>query len=59
MKILTSCSLALALAAVVPAASAADLESGLQPGKFVGPFQVVKCAGPEDGVAVGDQLCYR
>lgn len=40
-------------------AAAADLKSGLQVGEFVGAFDVVKCAGPEDGVQEGQQLCYR
>ena len=51
---------ALALALVcVSSASAADLKSGLQKGKFVGAFQVVKVTGPKDGVRLGQQLCYR
>lgn len=41
------------------AAVAAELKSGLQVGDFVGAFDVVKCAGPEDGVQEGQQLCYR
>jgi hypothetical protein len=36
------------------------LKSGLQVGDAVGPFNVVKCAGAaDDGVKVGDELCYR
>ncbi len=40
-------------------AVAAELKSGLEPGKPIGPFDVVKCAGPDDKVKVGDELCYR
>ena len=41
------------------AAVAAELKSGLQEGDSVGFFEVVKCAGPEDGVKLGGQICYR
>ena len=34
------------------------LKSGLQVGKRTSPFDVVKCGGIEDGVKVGDKLCY-
>ena len=41
-------------------AGAEELKSGLQPGQSVGAFNVVKCGGaPDDGVRVGQQLCYR
>jgi hypothetical protein len=41
-------------------AGAAEFRSGPQVGDLVGAFQVVKAAGAvEDGVAVGDELCYR
>lgn len=34
--------------------------SGPQAGQSLGPFQTVKCAGAaEDGVEVGEQVCYR
>ncbi len=37
-----------------------DLKSGLQVGDDVGFFEVVKCGGAvDDGVSVGDKLCYR
>jgi hypothetical protein len=37
-----------------------ELKSGLPVGKSVPAFDVVKCGGaPEDGVKVGQQLCYR
>lgn len=54
----------LALVAVMVAATmmavAGEVQSGLEPGKAIGAFDVVKVAGaPDDGVAVGDQLCYR
>lgn len=36
------------------------LESGIPVGKSVPAFQVVKAGGaPDDGVKVGQQLCYR
>jgi hypothetical protein len=37
---------------------AADSEC-LQPGDAIGAFTVTKIAGPDDGVAVGADLCYR
>lgn len=41
-------------------AFAAGLESGLPVGEAVPAFQVVKVAGAaDDGVQVGDELCYR
>jgi hypothetical protein len=48
-----------ALLAGAATAGAADLKSGLQEGSFVGAFDVVKCAGADDGVREGRQLCYR
>jgi hypothetical protein len=48
----------LALCAVV-AVNAEELKSGLQVGQSVPAFQVVKCGGAEDGIKVGQQLCYR
>lgn len=60
MKAFTRAGLALAIAACASFASAADVESGLQPGKRVGAFQVVKAGGATaDGVKLGQQLCYR
>ena len=50
----------LAAALVAGVAIADELKSGLQVGDDVGAFQVVKCGGAvEDGVDVGDELCYR
>lgn len=41
-------------------ARAAEIKSGLQTGEHVGAFIVEKCAGnPDDGVPVGQKLCYR
>ena len=40
-------------------APAANLKSGLQKGKPVPAFQVVKQTGPKDKVRIGQQLCYR
>ena len=39
--------------------SADAIESGIAVGKKVPAFQVVKVGGAEDGVKVGQQLCYR
>jgi hypothetical protein len=35
-----------------------ELKSGLPVGKSVSPYDVVKCGGAEDGVKVGQKLCY-
>jgi hypothetical protein len=53
--------LALVALAIAPLAFAEDeVKSGLEVGKPIGAFDVVKCAGAlEDGVKVGDELCYR
>jgi hypothetical protein len=40
-------------------AMAEELKSGLDVGESVGAFNVVKCAGPDDGVQIGQELCYR
>ncbi len=60
MRWASACGLAMAIMAGVGVAGAADLESGLQVGQSVGPFQVVKVAGADDdGIKVGAELCYR
>ncbi|HEV3003360.1 MAG TPA: hypothetical protein VGX78_02820 [Pirellulales bacterium] len=60
MRVLFSCSAAVALLASMAIAAEEGLKSGLQVGDAVGPFNVVKCAGAaDDGVKVGDELCYR
>ena len=56
MRILATFGLVMALASV---AMAEELKSGLQVGESVGAFNVEKCAGIEDGIAVGKKLCYR
>jgi len=58
MKVLACFSVALALA-VGATVRADELKSGIQPGEAIGAFDVVKCAGPDDGAGVGDKLCYR
>lgn len=59
MRVLSSFGLAATLM-VGAAVGADDLKSGLQVGDSVGAFDVVKCAGAvDDGVKVGQQLCYR
>ena len=51
---------ALAVGWLVGASQAAELQSGPQPGEYLGAFTVTKAAGAEsDGVEVGQQLCYR
>jgi hypothetical protein len=55
-RALTVC---LTLAVLASVAVAVELKSGLEPRKPIGPFDVVKCAGPDDKVKVGDELCYR
>jgi len=65
MKMLMRCGAAVALvacAAVAGEKGAGEkgLKSGLQIGDSVGAFDVIKCGGVEDdGVSVGQQLCYR
>ena len=59
MRTLCSYGVAAVFLAGAAAAVAAELKSGLQVGDSVGFFEVVKCAGPEDGVKEGQQLCYR
>ncbi len=50
----------IALAQVVGVNAAELLTSGPQVGDSLSPFTVVKAAGaPNDGVKVGEQLCYR
>lgn len=51
---------ALAVLALTVQVQAEEVKSGLQPGKGIGAFNVTKCAGAEeDGVDVGQNLCYR
>jgi Cu/Ag efflux protein CusF len=55
-----STGLALAIGMLATAARAEEFTSGPQVGDLVGAFTVVKAAGAaDDGVAVGDELCYR
>jgi hypothetical protein len=59
MTLAISTGLALAIG-VLASARAAEFRSGPQVGDLVGAFTVEKAAGAaDDGVAVGDQLCYR
>jgi hypothetical protein len=58
MKMLWTLCFAVALAASSAFALAEDLKSGLEVGKSVPAYHVEKCAGGEDGVKVGDKLCY-
>ena len=51
--------LAAALVSCAGLARAEDLKSGPPVGESLGAFDVVKCAGPDDGVQLGQQLCYR
>ena len=62
MKTLSVVTAVVALSAMTMVAHGEEkaVKSGLQPGKQIGPFYVVKCAGAEeDGVKVGKELCYR
>ncbi|HWC90068.1 MAG TPA: hypothetical protein VG433_10445, partial [Pirellulales bacterium] len=48
------------LAAATTARASNEVKSGPQEGDKIAPFDVVKCAGAtDDGVSVGDKLCYR
>jgi hypothetical protein len=38
--------------------SAADLSSGIPVGDRVGTYSSTKCAGIDDGIAVGKSLCF-
>jgi len=59
MKIF-ACLAAVALSFSAAFASAEELKSGLAAGERIGAFNVVKVAGAaDDGVAVGNELCYR
>lgn len=51
--------LVVALAVLAGAVFAAEFQSGLQKDQPIPAFYVTKVAGPEDGVKVGDNLCYR
>lgn len=55
----TMLAFAFAVAVLCSAGSAEEVKSGLQAGQGIGAFQVVKVAGPDDGVKVGTELCYR
>lgn len=60
MKQVLSLAVVAAVALTASFAGAADIESGLKEGKFVGAFYVTKLAGAsDDGVSVGKNLCYR
>lgn len=60
MKNCMSLALGITFLACMSVVAGEKLKSGLQPGKFIGPFYVTKCGGAdEDGVKVGDNLCYR
>jgi hypothetical protein len=51
--------LAAALFGSAAVAMAEELTSGPAVGESLGAFNVVKCAGPDDGVQIGQELCYR
>ncbi|MBS0210049.1 MAG: hypothetical protein JSS27_13960 [Planctomycetes bacterium] len=60
MKKWTTAMAALSVMCAVAVAVAAEVKSGLEVGAKVGAFNVVKSGGaPDDGVAVGKELCYR
>jgi len=60
MRVVTSVCVAATLVVSAGIAHAESLKSGPQVGDEVGAFDVVKVAGAtDDGVKVGDELCYR
>jgi hypothetical protein len=60
MKWLAGISAIAVLAVAATAHAGSEVKSGPQPGDKIAPFDVVKCAGAtDDGVSVGDKLCYR
>ena len=59
MRLLIAVGAAALLAIPVAVAGAADLKRGLQEGGKVGAFNVTKQGGCDDGVKVGQSLCYR
>lgn len=58
MRLFTTFGVVGAMLALTVAAGAGELKSGPQVGESVGAFNVVKCSGVDDGVSVGEQLCY-
>ncbi len=57
MKALFASSATLTLLAIT-VVNAGDIESGIEAGGRIGPYATTKCAGIEDGVKVGQTLCY-
>jgi hypothetical protein len=58
MKSFVSLTLAALVVASSACAYAADFSSGIAVGEGVPTFTTEKCAGAEDGVKVGQKLCY-
>lgn len=60
MRQFTVGAIAIAMLASVSFVAAEEVKSGLQAGSLIEPFYVTKLAGADDdGVKVGDNLCYR
>jgi hypothetical protein len=60
MKRVTTWVLSMAVLCLAAKSRAEELRSGPQAGEMLGAYQVTKVAGaPDDGVADGQQLCYR
>jgi hypothetical protein len=60
MKRVTTWVLSVAVLCLAAKSRAEELRSGPQPGEMLGAYEVTKVAGaPDDGVADGQQLCYR
>ncbi len=60
MKRVTTWVLSVAVICFAAHSRAEELRSGPQPGEMLGAYEVTKVAGaPDDGVADGQQLCYR
>ncbi|RIK75686.1 MAG: hypothetical protein DCC68_20790 [Planctomycetota bacterium] len=58
MKSFVSLSLAALVVASAACARAADFASGIAVGDGVPTYTSEKCGGAEDGVQVGQKLCY-
>jgi hypothetical protein len=58
MKSFLTLSLAALVVASAACANAADFASGIAVGDGVPTYTTEKCAGAEDGIKVGQKLCY-
>ncbi len=58
MKVLPYVGAVALVVAVAAGSHAADLKSGVPVGGSIGTYSTTKCGGIEDGVKVGNSLCY-